>query len=338
MKKNSGFNAIQKCRPLYVMVLTIGLVACSGGGGGDGGSGSGNGPNPVNYTGATTQAAVTNPNGDDLSAGAARGAGAGSSTSLVGVSAEIDSPVKLRSAAASRALKRALGRMDYSAQSANQLAGAMVSDSGTLSGTCGGSAAYDLTVDDVTGNFNGTVNYSGYCDDADVLTGSASFSGNIDVNTIEFNSIYLSTPAMRITSGGDTFIVTGSFSFTNITAGSESLLMTLNIGDASGTVFRVENFQCMAFYDSPMLGTDGIRILSGRFYHPVHGYVDVVTTSDFLINSDYPYSGVLVVTGSNGSKAELTANSDAQTFAVRVDADGIGGYDGPAATYRWDAI
>lgn len=332
--KISKLGDVEQYRLTSLIFIAFVLAACSGGGGGGSDSSS-----AVNYTGATSQAVVTNSNGDDLSAGAALGVGTGSSTSLVGTAtSEVNPPAKLRSLSASMAIKKALGRMDYATDGGNQLAGAMVSDSDILWGTCGGSASYSVTADDVTGDFNGTINFSGYCDDGDTLTGGADFSGNIDINTLAFNSINLSTSSLTITSGGDTFAVAGSFSFTSVMAGSETLLMTLNIRDAAGTVYRIENLQCAITYDSPTFGTDRIRIVSGRYFHPVYGYVDVITTSDFLINSDYPYAGVLLVTGSGGSKAELTANSDAQTFSVMVDADGIGGYDGPATTYRWDSI
>lgn len=329
-----------------LLVVVFGLAACGGGGGGGEGDGGGSGSSSISYTGVASQAVVTSSNADDLSAGAVLNAGAGTSTSLVGaVTDETGSPATLRSVATSMAIKKALGRMNYT-NDGNQIAGAMVSGSDTMFGNCGGSASYNVSVDDVTGNFNGSANFNGYCDDSDVLTGSMDFSGNLDINAlinfdlVIFNSINLSTSSLTVITEGDTFTIAGSFSSTGITSNSESIFMTLNIRDAAGMVYRIENFQCMMTYDLQFTGPDRLRIVSGRFYHPAYGYVDIVTTSDFLItgNAEYPYSGVLLVTGNNGSRAELTANSDAQTFGVLVDADGMGGYDGPATFYRWDAL
>jgi hypothetical protein len=50
------------------------------------------------------------------------------------------------------------------------------------------------------------------------------------------------------------------------------------------------------------------------------------------------YAGVLEVTGRGGSKAILTAHSDAQTFEVKADMDGNGIYETGPTVYRWDSL
>ncbi|MEK7207658.1 MAG: hypothetical protein AAB134_07240 [Pseudomonadota bacterium] len=333
----------QPRRLLGGMFLALLLTACGGGGGGGGGSSSGSGSNTLSYTGITSQAAITASNADDLSAGAILDAGAGGSASLVGaMSNETSPPAKVRSVTASTAIKKALGRLDYSANS-GVVIGAMVTVSDTMPGTCAGSsgsASYSISWDDVAGDFSGTISFNGYCDDGVTLTGTAGFSGNIDPVTDAFTALSLSTSSLTVVSGADNFTIAGSLAFTAITSSSDNLSMTLNIRDGTGKVYRIENFLCVLTYDLPFLGMDSVRFVSGRFYHPDHGYVDVVSLSDFrfTLASYYPYVGVLVVTGSSGSQARLTANGDSQTFQVETDTDGNGAYETGPTVYRWDSL
>lgn len=336
----------QPHRLLGGMLLALLLTACGGGGGGGGGGGSSSsssGSNTPSYTGITSQAVVTASNADDLSAGAILDAGAGGSASLVGATSnETSPPAKVRSVTASTAIKKALGRLDYSANS-GAVIGAMVTVSDTMPGTCAGSsgsASYSISWDDVTGDFSGTISFNGYCDDGDTLTGSAGFSGNIDPVTDAFTALNFSTSFLTVVSGVDSFTLAGSLAFTAMTPVSENLSMTLDLRDGAGKVYRIESFLCTLTYDSPSAGTDSVRVVSGRFYHPDHGYVDVASTSDFWFTgaSDYPYAGVLVVTGNGGSQAILTANSNAQTFEVKADTDGNGTYETGPTVYRWDSL
>ncbi|MBI3569494.1 MAG: hypothetical protein HY082_00060 [Gammaproteobacteria bacterium] len=333
----------QPRRLLGGMFLALLLTACGSGGGGGGGGSSSSGSNTLSYTGITSQAAVTASNADDLSAGAVLDAGTGASVSLAGVVGnETSPPAKVRSVTVSTALKRALGRLDHTASSGT-VAGAMVTVTDTLPGTCAvnpGTASFNMTADDVTGDFSGTISFNGYCDDGDTLTGEASFSGRIDPVIDEFTALNLSTSSLTVVSGADNFTIAGSLAFTAMTSVSENLSMTLDIRDGTGKMYRIENFLCALAYNSPSSGTDSVRVVSGRFYHPDHGYVDVASTSDFLFTgaSDYPYAGVLVVTGRGGSKAILTAHSDAQTFEVKADTDGNGAYETGPTVYRWDSL
>lgn len=332
------------CRFVGGVFFAVTLAACGSGGGGGGGSGSSSnngGSSQVSYTGVTTQAAVISANADDLSGGAVLGGGAGAATSLIGVAAnEASTPAKMRSVVASTALKKSLARMDFTANGISVIAGAMVPHSDTILGACGGNAPYSVALDDVTGDFSGTISFNGYCDDGDTLTGSVNFSGNMNLGTSDFTAFNLSASSLAVVSGADNFTIAGSIASTGITPNSENLLITLDIRDGTGTTYRIQDFKCAMTYDSPSVGTDRMHVISGRFYHPAYGYVDVASTSDFLSlsTSDYPYSGVLVVIGGSGTRAQLTANSDAQTFTVVVDTNGNAIYDEPGTIYRWDSL
>lgn len=67
---------------------------------------------------------------------------------------------------------------------------------------------------------------------------------------------------------------------------------------------------------------------SGRFYNADNGYVDFSTPTPMYIdaNAANPTSGVMLFTGSNGSKARLTVNANG-SYLIEVDADGDGSYE-----------
>lgn len=332
----------QSCRLFGGMFFALLLTACgSGGGGGDGGGGDGSssssGSNTLSYSGITSPAAVTPDNAGVLSGGAILVGDASGSIPLVwAVSSETSPPAKVRSVTASTAIKKALGRLDYTASSG---AFAGVTESGILPGTCAvspGTASYNLSWDDVTDEFSGTISFNGYCEDDETLTGEVSFSGNINLLTDEITALSFSTLYLMVASGSDNFTLAGSFAYTEIiTDVSEKLSMTFVIRDGAGKIYRVENYFCVLTHDA--LGIDHVSI-SGRFYHPDYGYVDILSTSDFLFTgaSDYPYAGVLEVSGSG--KAILTAHGDAPTFEVKADTNGDGFYETGPTVYRWDSL
>src|SRR3990172_2050504 len=73
--------------------------------------------------------------------------------------------------------------------------------------------------------------------------------------------------------------------------------------------------------------------VSGKFYHPNHGFVVISTPTPFRINSgqNWPSQGVMILTGKNSTKARLTVNSPPTTtpttFVVAVDTNGDDTYE-----------
>ena len=71
--------------------------------------------------------------------------------------------------------------------------------------------------------------------------------------------------------------------------------------------------------------------ISGRYYHPIHGYVDFITTSPPIISefSQFPSDGIVEYTGAVGpggqqTKAQLTAiSSTTCQITPNTDGDGI---------------
>ena len=78
--------------------------------------------------------------------------------------------------------------------------------------------------------------------------------------------------------------------------------------------------------------------MSGQFYHPTHGYVDLTTLEQVRIYHVYewPSLGKLQIVGASGSKAQLTAINET-TCEIEVDEDGDGFFDNPPGpvTMNW---
>ena len=191
--------------------------------------------------------------------------------------------------------------------------------------------SYTVTFDDVTGKFNGRFTFSDYGCDGTTISGGASFSGIIDVNTLDF--------------------IEADFSFNNLSGGDLTLDGDLSIDydvnphvitfnaygqdPNSGKVFWISNYSITI--DDNMVSME--IVMSGRFYHPDHGYVTLSTVDPFVLNNgdEWPNAGTLVVTGANNSKAKLTALSNL-TCSVDVDVDGDGVYELLSGVMNWEDL
>ena len=114
--------------------------------------------------------------------------------------------------------------------------------------------------------------------------------------------------AISITSGSDTARMDGTISFDSTSAATSVVTMNMKVKEAgSDDVFWMENYVLTIAVVS---GGEDLT-MSGRFYHPSHGYVDITTPTAFHYTSasQYPHSGVMVASGSNGSTATLTSLS-----------------------------
>ena len=137
------------------------------------------------------------------------------------------------------------------------------------------------------------------------------------------NSITVAIEYMKMTvrTASETFSeeFSGSIAITfDGTAAHIITSMTVSTNfQANGLTYRVENLAI-----STSSGLD----ISGRFYHPVHGYVDVTTTSNFTLVSSNPdkyCGGTLQLTGSAGDVIDFTDTSgDCTTYQVCVTPNG----------------
>lgn len=313
------------------VAMGLALAACSGG---DGGGEAG-----VTYTGVTTQAAVTDANAVDLTTTAYQGGNSGGSFALVGVgtdSAEGTGEGTARAIAVSRVLEDAVRAARFGPHTSSQVAsGATVSVSDSLpDGNCGGTASFSGTADDVSGEFRATFTFSGWCNDGVTVSGRVTASGTFDVNTEEPMELEFSFSVLTVSDGIDTF--RGSGSITVSFGASESLIIDMDFASGDGTTYRASNLTITA---TATTGGESFTI-TGRVYHPVHGYVDVSTPVALVVETGqtFPSSGELVATGANGSKARLIALSPPTQFQIDVDQDGDGTYETDLGTFTWESV
>jgi len=309
-------------------IIALGMLTIiATGGGGDGGA-----PAGIVYTGLTSQATLDDTNAEALATGAYLGGSVASVMGSVAVvrPSEIGRP---RTLTASRALEDAIRRIDPSSTSAGASFGA--TGSGSLPGNCGGEAFYNITYDDVKGAFSGTINFLGYCEYGVTLNGFTPFSGTLDPGTGQFKEFTISFTLVTVSEGSDSFAMQGYISYT-YQPPPTSVNMDLLLRDNSTmAVFWMNN------YTMPLNVQPGYVefTISGRFYDPAYGYVDVSTFTPFHINDGelYPSQGVLIILGSGVTKARLTAlpPSPAYLYEVECDEDGDDIYEWSSGPQPW---
>jgi hypothetical protein len=310
-----------------ICMITLGLITFigCGGGGGDAGSAS-----SVTYTGLTTQADITGSNAETLSTGAFTGGQAGYAFSGTGAveTGTDENPVSFRTLKVTQTLEDALLQADLSFISGGPYIGAVQSDSGSISGSCGGSASYTMQYNDQTGVFSGNYSFSSYCYAGITYSGSASFSGYVDISDPD-NPTFQSF----------------TFTITHLSDGSSTLDGTLDIDFSSsptiatfdallkdnvtGKVYWVKDYDL-----SITEGSDGggdyvsLEILSGSYYDPDYGYITLDTPTPIKTYDidEWPSEGVIVVTGNNNHKVKLSAIDETQCEIV-ADLTGDGNYD-----------
>jgi len=301
---------------VILVALFLAAYGCSGGGGGGGGG--------IEYTGVTTQAVIDDTNSEDLTQGAYIGGSAGSA--MIGLGAVSQSGVNDRPRYLNLAgiLKNAINQVDVNAPDGIVESGAIIQESDSIIGDCGGSASYVISLNDQTGDFTGSFTFSSYCSEGVIISGSASFSGDYDDVNSEFVGFSIITSGLTVTSGGDSFTTSGNISF-NFQASPATVTADVMLRDnTTGEVSWVDNYS-LTVTEGP--NYEDITF-SGRFYHPIHGYVGVSTPTAFRIfdGDIWPSQGVLLVDGAGGAKARLTADPSF-SYRVEADTDGDGDFD-----------
>lgn len=278
--------------------LTILLTGC--GGGGDEQSNS-----TINYSGSKTEAAITSNNAAEITKAAYQG-GEFASAVIIGAGAAV-SPSG--------------------------------SPSGSFPGSCGGTASYTITsYNNLTGNFSGSLTFDKYCEENNILSGGASFSGRLNKDTSDFISLAISFNAITYTKGSKDFTLKGQV----------DVDYSVNPHTISYDVLSKDNISEKVFWWNTykIETTDGTSYkdfsLSGKFYHPDYGYVTLSTLTSFRYNSDSatPAAGVLLVTGKmdttggNNTSAQLIVLS-ASTYHIIADTGGDASYEWDSGTLNW---
>lgn len=311
---------------LIVIVAAVLLTAC-GGGGGDGATGY---PN-ITYTGSTTAAVISQNNAADYPFVVLENSG---DTGNLPIAANIE-PQTANSLPDAENIQRTadlitnLVKRNFG-NNAQQVSGATTSQTGT----CGGTLSY--TENSSNSSFSGSLIFDRYCEGGLStygyelqLHGKMTFSGTYHLvnnspvfDTLSFNIQYLKmTFNDGITTASEEF--SGSISVTSFDAANNPLDFNVTINfKYEGKVFKVVNLQA-----DDVAGT-----ISGRLYHPDHGYVDIITTAPFTYmmndpadDTDDQYcSGSLQITGVDtlGNTATIDfADDSCTTYDICVTID-----------------
>jgi len=320
---------------IYSAIFALTLSACGGGGGGDGAAGT----TGITYTGITSQASLTIGNGEEIgttayqNGGSTQGLGTVlSSTTEVEQAQANNNP---KTAALAKTLLGAINKIQLpTSVDAKRYSRAVVTETDSFPGECGGTASFSISVDDVSGDFSGSFTFSSYCELGDVMNGNLSFSGNININTLAFGTMTMTMTSLTVSTGNDSFTVDGSMSF-NPSNSPLAITMDMKLKDNSTEqIFWTENFsltivEAFTYEDLSM---------AGRFYHPDHGYVDITTPTPFHYTgtNEFPYPGVMIATGANGSTTTLTSLS-ITSYQIDIDEDGDSVID-QTTTGNWSSL
>jgi hypothetical protein len=316
---------------VFLLPLLLTMNGCGGGGGG-GGANSG-----ITYTGITTPATITSLNAEEITLSTYSGGEVGTSLSTGAVyETKIDHP---RCYQLVRALEKTIHDIDMHTSLDVIESGTIFSESDTVFGACGGDASHTFQIDDVTGEFSGNFNYYSYCSDGAVINGSTGISGTIDLETEEITHITYTFSSLDVAMDDDSLTIDGEIEYDIPNSSSFTANVDMRMRDGStGKVYWINNYtmtismvsaSCSYSINPPScLRSYNQFVASGRFYYPDYGYVDLSTPTPFRIysGSDCPSQGVMVCSGSNGTKARLTVNSTSY-LVVDADTDGDGVYD-----------
>ncbi|MBI5057329.1 MAG: hypothetical protein HZB61_12015 [Nitrospirae bacterium] len=334
-----------KTKTVHVLMLILcalfsGVFIACGGGGGGGSSNEGDNSKHINivtYSGSVTQAAITANNAEEVSMMAFEGgdiafgdmniaqkSAAGSQTET----RKTIEPARPRLLILSKTLERSFQNANIVSKSNATVSGAMESESETIEGNCGGSLDRILNYDPQTGETNGSIKYNSYCSDGVTVSGNTDMTGKYDIYTGKYLLMTINFNDLNVSYEGDTSVSRGSITY-DYTAYPYAITMNMMIScSCSAKVYKYEDFR-MTFSDTwDTSGSCTEFTMSGRYYDPAYGYVDVSTVRPFRIyaGANWPFTGLLVVSGSGNSRAKLEMVSGA-AYRVYADEDGDGSFE-----------
>ncbi len=304
-------------RNIYTAIICFGLLALSGCGGGGGGDSS------ISYTGSKNPAVITTSNAKLLAEGAIDGSESGVILGRNSENQDLQSSPQILNL--SILLSDSVNQISSNSP-LSTLAAKTVNSSGSTD--C---YSYNLDVDTVTGAFSGTFTYSRCTEGGTSISGVMTVSGTINTSNPDIRQITFSTNSLTVSSNSESFTMAGTI---NMSENGSSFSMTMDVllqNNSSNSVVWLENISITATDNTSYVEFS----ISGRFYHPDHGYVEVVTTQPIRINSSdlNPYYGLITVNGAGGSSSRLTVISNTQ-YTLDIDEDGDSIYE-TTTTENW---
>ena len=320
-----------------LLVICIGLIGC-----GSGGDSSTQADADLLYTGITTQAEIDAANADQLAGEALEGSSTGSSLGMLEAAQvdETDSQSNLRIVNLPLNLKSVVSNSDSTILQMI-INGVWVHHSGTLTDSCGlgGYVDYDKSYENTSGEFQATYWFYDFCDKGSFINGVVSSSGF--VNPADPDELYTATQRFRkLTDGSAT--LSGRIS---VNAAGSPIVIVFNAlirDETTGKVYKISNYTLeIVEYSDPDPASSYITVdVSGRFYNPDYGYIELSTVSLLVIGAldEHPRSGAIVIEGKDNKAIKLTAN-DNTSCKIEADLDGDGDFDDYLADpVNWDDL
>lgn len=339
---------------LFILTFLFIFWGCSGGGGGGVVSAGGGGATGLTYTGLTSEATVDADNARILLEAALSGGSTSFGGGVIAAGAvttggqAVQRPMKVV-----LMMKTIADQLKTSSSLHNVAVGAVVSESGTVYGSCNGEATYSISRDEDTGEFSGTITFNSYCENGVTYNGSAGFSGIVIIDgdetyldpfEFDFNSV--SCNAL-----GTPFTIDGTMEFRDFYYNWPYPYVIMNMvyrDDWTGKTYQMtEDF--VVYFDFEYMGDYGgfYYGMEGKFYHPDYGYVMLTTPDAFwqYYSAAYPNGeygdGELWATGAIGvggwptyASLLMTYDSGGSTvysYEIFADVDGdnssYGDYD-----------
>lgn len=281
-------------RVIFALSAAVIIAGCGGG------SSSSSSDFNKSYTGKTTQATITADNARALSVDAIDTAQGSADIGITGIFKKVtdvqDHCIKIQPVAI--ILKNAVVKANYKPAVAKSVA---LTEQGTEYGYSG-SYDYFVTGNDNTGVGSGTITFRNYEEysGAPVISGILSFTVVLDTNTGELKSMTMSLNNISVYVDFESLTLNGSVSL-SIATGKETMTMSIvTLESSTNKTYYIKDFKLEL--------TSGTSLtISGTFYSHDYGYV-VLTTVTALSASSFDtsiYSGELLFTGANGTKAKI---------------------------------
>ncbi len=329
--------------PTTIGIIALFLLAGCGGGGSGGSSG-------VAYTGSMSQAVIADNNAEAIAIGAYQ-AGERSSNLTGSMSASPGAAAagSPRTVTLVRALTSVANRLAASATSGAATGAAVAPKEiipfhGSATDPLGGTMVIDLSADNVTGAFTGSITFENWHPDNNtVMNGAAYASGQFDTSTWELTNILFTFVSLTMEDAAASVTVGGTVALATSPSSASATIDLVFRDNVTGKTVWIQDYTMTVANGpdtSPADGTaDYIDVsISGRIYLHDYGYVDIDTPVPLRIDADAmnPSSGTLRMTGSAGRSVQLVVIDDVTGFDLEADLEPDDVYEWTSPGHPWE--
>ncbi len=327
-------------RGIFFIFLLF-LFGCSSGSSSGGGGGDPTGE--AMYSGITSQATITGENAAQIVISAFFGGTTNSGMSAPLGAIEGDGLEDAGQSMTVRYLiwpaeKTAAIISGLSEKSVPAAMGAVSTEQINEPGGCGGSMTGTIMIDDETGDVSGSFAYNNYCislfgSDGITYQGTVDVTGKFDIYTERLN-LNCSFRSLTTSCMGRSMTSSGTMGITMSEETMTAEMDTYSRDNATGKTYWCNDYTMVIRYWNDYEEAN----VSGRYYEPDYGYVDLSTEEPIRI---YYYDGffsrgVIVAEGAANTRARLVILSP-QDYVIDADIDGDGSYSLSTGIRSWDA-